>query len=153
MFVLYSIPVLYQKIGLLKTLKKYKRGLQVLDYVYNIDKNNKQNIKNYLKLKKEFQLLIMDNYQLKNHHINNPYVLLIAVSKYDKEETDDLQGTINDVLELRVPAKVFHLVIGTWKTLVGTLDCVKECRRRSLVAAFAIPKCVGTPKCSLPKCP
>ena len=94
---LYQISVLYEKIDLLKKLKRYKKAVQVLEYVYNINRNNKQNIKNYNKIKKELQSFIMDNYELKNHNMINPYIILMAISKYDKKETKNLQGTINDV--------------------------------------------------------
>ena len=56
--------------------KQYNVALQTLETVNNADKKNKQNITNYMKIKKQLTGLLhvnVNKYVIKHHHVKTPY--------------------------------------------------------------------------------
>ena len=65
-------------------LKQYNPALQTLETANDIDTENGLNKKQYNKLRLEIVKLMKQPYftTLKHHHVRNPYVILIAITKY-----------------------------------------------------------------------
>ena len=78
--------ILYEKIEVLKVLKKYDLALQALEAANIVNPKNKQNVENYLKLHKLLTKLLnkeqqyikprdISEYVTMHHHVKNPYGL------------------------------------------------------------------------------
>ena len=80
----YQIPVLYEKTRLQAKLKQFNRALQSLEKAYDTDPDNKFNKQEYEKRRQEILKLMKLPYfaSLKHHHIKNPYVIMISITKY-----------------------------------------------------------------------